>query len=274
MTDKAYFPYEIERMELAENTGHLAIFAQGIKSEVGKGLDREDSQWIYQRIQTWLDRHIRKPMIPRHNEMQIRQHPNRICLSWKLSVQRNIRTFRDSISTLFSLGGWIFGEVFALTILFFVVLSFWHILQGNKENAPLGVGWLSLLAIFCFLLIWLIMWTRGGIASVLSLLSFFGPAPRTEVILKNDRMILRLLYARILPVGKNKIQASAIKRIAFEEIEGLPQIKVYLENEEFVIGETLIRSDREKLFGILQEWFHEHSRGIPDTTAQAGTRAG
>ncbi len=252
--DISSFPYEIERIDLDEDTGHIWVFAQGSKEELAQGLDGEDRKWIHQAILTWLDEQARKSVKDRYNEIQIRQHPGSLFLAWKLPVQKNAMVFGDAISTLFWMGGWLFGEAFALIAVFASGIGLWKILHGEEEMPSIG-EWVLSIAMFCFLMYWIYHWTRGGIAGVLSLLSFFGPAPRTEVILKNNRMILRLLYARILPVGKRKLKASEIERIAFEEIEGLPQIKVYLENDEFVIGETLVRSDREKLFGILQAWF-------------------
>lgn len=271
--DISSFPYEIERIDLDEDTGHIWVFAQGSKEELAQGLDDVDRKWIHLTILTWLDEQARKPVKDRYNEIQIQQHPGSLSLAWKLPVQKNAMVFGDAISTLLWMGGWLFGEAFALIAIFASGIGLWKILHGVEEMPSIG-EWVLSIAFFCFLMYWIYHWTLGGIACVFELLAFFGPAPRTEVILKNDRMHLRLLYARILPVGKRKLKASEIERIAFEEIEGIPQIKIHLANEEFVIGETLVRSDREKLFGIIQEWFHGYSRGIPDTTAQARTPAG
>jgi len=70
------------------------------------------------------------------------------------------------------LGGWALGEAFALGFLFFIVRSVVSPAAGTPWPIP-GADWIAGGAagfVFLFLLIWLVLWTFGGIAAITELL--------------------------------------------------------------------------------------------------------
>lgn len=254
--DDSLFYYEIERVEIDEQKMHILLFAQGRKIELGKGLARNDLNFISQEIFAWLDGLPDAPPEDRPGSLNVKYLDSKTILSWKNPVQRNLNTYTNSLGILFWMLGWFLGEVFALAFVIFGIHELWNRVFGNEGITPL-TGTLSMILALSFMMTWLLIWTLGGLLCVANLLTFVGLGPRTRVILKKNRMTLQLLYAGIMPLGKRRAELNEIESISFEEMDGIHQARLCVGKEEFELGETLVYSDRMKLYQIIKEWYAE-----------------